>query len=96
MVLDQLRELLRRHLLAAGVAENQGVRRARAHFLAEFKQRRFVGQRNPFDFGVAGNALEVLSSECLDGSVFGFADPGDLEFHVQNSTIPKYRVPRMK
>ena len=68
------------------------MRGSSARFLFELEQGRFVGERHPFDFDVARDPLEILGGECLDGSVLRFTDPGDFEFHGENSTTKDTKV----
>lgn len=58
-----------------------------ARFFAELEDRRFVGCGESFDLGEARDAVEIVVGECLDGGVFGFADPGDFEFHPGDLSI---------
>lgn len=81
MVFQELGEFLGGELAAAGVEQNDGMRRTGSRFLAEFQEGGFVAERYAFDVGVTLDAPEVLGGQGLDGGIFGFADPGYFEFH---------------
>src|SRR5579864_7588146 len=55
-----------------------------AALVTKFQEGSFVRERKAFHFHVAGNTFEIFRGERLDGWIFGFANPGNFEFHVRD------------
>ena len=68
------------------------MRGSTACFRFQLEQHRFISEREPFNFSVARDPLEIFAGERLDGSVLRFTDPGDFEFHAENSTTKGTKV----
>jgi len=81
MVLEKLCEIFGGKRLASRVEEDEGVGGMGPHFFAQLQESGFIGEHERLDWSVAGDALEIFVGEGLDGGIFGFADPGDFEFH---------------
>ena len=55
-----------------------------AALTVQFQEGSFIRERQALHFHVSGNAFEIFRGERLDGWIFGFANPGDFEFHARD------------
>lgn len=55
-----------------------------AALVTQSQEGSFVRERYAFHFHIAGNTFEIFRGERLDGWIFGFANPGNFEFHVRD------------
>src|SRR5574341_168528 len=81
LVAQQFGELLGGELAAALVEQDERGPRAPGVALSQLQERLLAGQLVRLGGQVALQAPEVLLGEGADGGLFGFADPGDAQFH---------------
>jgi len=55
-----------------------------AALVTQFQEGSFIRERQAFHVHIAGNTFEIFGGERLDGWIFGFANPGNFEFHVRD------------
>lgn len=73
-------EFLGRKLLSARIQQNQRVPWPRIG-RAQLQQSCFIFKSEAFDGGIAAEPFQVFVGQRLNGRLFGFSDPGNLQFH---------------
>ena len=56
--------------------------------VAKLQKRRFILKGDSLCFHVTRNTLQIIFGQFLDCRFFGFADPGNLQFHNLDLNTP--------
>ena len=83
MLPQKLRQFFRGKLFAAAVERNQKMLGLGSGALGQREQRGFIFERVPLGFSIMREAFEIFVRQRLNGGLFGFADPGNLELHIR-------------